>query len=132
MNDINTITFTGRAVAAPTNVNDGKIAKFSVAINRSFRTEDGRFEDAVSFVDVVAFNGIAALLLRKLKKADRVMVTGRLVQERWKDAATGDNRSRLVVVATQVAGEFVFRPTNEPGPDDEPAPDNDPQLAIVA
>jgi single-strand DNA-binding protein len=105
--DINTVTLTGRVVADPESRNGGKVAAFGVATNRSIRQEDGSWIDAVDFVDVSTFNGVASLVLRKLKKADKVVVHGRLCQSTW--TAEGQRRSKLGVIANQVIGEFAYR-----------------------
>lgn len=105
--DINTCTFSGRLVKNPEARNGGKTAALSIAIQRSVRQDDGSWADAVDFVDVSAFNGLASLVLKKALKADRVVVHGRLSQSTW--TVDGQRRSRLAVIANQVIGDFAYR-----------------------
>jgi single-strand DNA-binding protein len=120
--DINTVTLTGRVVADPETRNGGKVAAFGVAINRSVRQDDGSWADAVDFVDVSTFNGVASLVLQKLRKADKVVLHGRLSQSTWE--VEGQKRSKLGVIANQVIGEFAYRAKGaswSPTPDPETA-----------
>jgi single-strand DNA-binding protein len=125
MQSINTSTISGRLVADPVGANDGKIAKFAVAVSRSFRRDGGDWQEDVSFVDVVAYAGLSSLMLKKASKGESIVVAGRLHQERW-EAQDGSKRSRLVLVALTIAGDFVFKPNDaeEEGAND-PAMDPD-------
>lgn len=114
--DINVVQFTGRCVANCESRSDGKVAGFSVAINRSVRQDDGSWEDKVDFVDVSAFNGLAARCIKNLRKGDRVTIAGRLSQSTWK-TDDGSKRSKLGIVAAQIVTEAFYRPSEEPGPD---------------
>jgi single-strand DNA-binding protein len=116
--DINTCTFSGRLVKDPEARNGGKTAAFSIAIQRSVRQEDGSWTDAVDFVDVSAFNGLASLILKKAVKADRVVVHGRLSQSTW--TVDGQRRSRLAVIANQVIGEYAYRSEERSRPGSAP------------
>jgi single-strand DNA-binding protein len=119
--DVNTTNFTGRVVASCESRNDGKVAGFSVAINRSVRLEDGTWEDKVDFVDVSAFNGLASRCIKHLRKGDRVTVAGRLSQSTWK-TDDGSKRSKLGVVASQIVAEAFYRSTGDDLPTEETAP----------
>lgn len=88
---------------------EGKIAAFSIAVQRSVREESGDWRDEVDFFDCSAWNGNAQKLLRKGRKGDHVVVHGKLAQNRWTTEA-GDNRSRVSIICQQIEGEFVFRP----------------------
>ena len=70
---------------------------FSIAINHYRRPgEPGR----VSFVEVEAWDALALILEDRIKKGTKVMVEGRLRQDRW----TEDNKtcSRIKVFADKV------------------------------
>jgi single-strand DNA-binding protein len=107
--DINMTVFTGRVVKDPEmrGSADNPVASFSIAINRSVRQKDGTWTDGVDFVDVSCFNGLAKLVLKKLRKADRVTIHGRLAQHTWE--AEGQKRSKLGVIGNQVVGEYAYR-----------------------
>lgn len=105
--DINTCTFTARLTGDPQERQAGKVCAFGAAINRSVRQEDGSWTDAVDFVDVSCFGGIAQLVLRKAKKGDKVTISGRLSMSSWE--VEGQRRTKLGVVANQILGEFAYR-----------------------
>src|SRR4051812_3625809 len=107
--DVNMAVFTGRCVKDPEQrgSNDNPVASFSIAINRSVRQEDGTWTDGCDFVDVSCFSGVAKLVLKKLRKGDRVTIHGRLSQHTWE--VEGKKRSKLGVVGNQVVGEYAYR-----------------------
>jgi single-strand DNA-binding protein len=74
------------------------IAKFGLAVNRTWRTESGETKEEVTFVDVDAFRNQAETLAKYLKKGRLLMVEGRLKLDQWDDKQTGQKRSRLGVV----------------------------------
>jgi len=75
------------------------IASFSIAVNRR-RGRDK--EDEVSFIDCEAWDKQAEFLQQWFKKGSAVFLDGRLKMDRWQDKTTGQNRSKLVVVAEAV------------------------------
>lgn len=79
------------------------VAEFSVAVN----SKRGEVEE-VSFFDVVAFGDLATNVSESLHKGDRVVVVGRLKQERWEDKETGQSRSRVKIIADDVAAGLRF------------------------
>jgi single-strand DNA-binding protein len=103
--DVNMTVFTGRVVKDPEVRGNGKtpVASFSVAINRSVRQEDGSWTDGVDFVDVSCFSGVATLVLKKLDKADKVTIHGRLSPSTWGGRRSEAQQAR--VIANQVIGE---------------------------
>lgn len=112
--NLNHVLISGRLVATPESRQDGKIAGFSVAVNKSRRNEDGSFTDEVSYFDASAWNGLATRIL-KLRKGDRISITGKLVQNRWQ-AEDGSTRSRVSILVDAAEAEGFFRPR-----DDQPA-----------
>jgi single stranded DNA-binding protein len=132
MNDINTTTVSGRIVRDPISIANGNGCTFSLASNRSYKAATSeKFIEDVCFIDVTCWNSLAALLNRKLKKGHSVTVVGRLQQQKWLDAETGEKRSRLILVGAQVVGEYVFAKTDEapePTPDTPPPADFNEQM----
>lgn len=59
-------------------------------------------ESEVSYYDVVAWQSLAENVAETLHKGMRVVVVGRMEQQRWEDKDTGDNRSKVVVVADEM------------------------------
>ena len=79
------------------------IAKFGLAINRTWNSEDGQKREEVTFVDVDAFGKQADAIGKYLKKGKPVLVEGRLKLDQWDDKQTGQKRSRLGVVLESFA-----------------------------
>ena len=74
------------------------IAKFGLAINRNWTSDDGQKREEVTFVDVDAFGKQAEVIGQYLRKGRPVLVEGRLKLDQWDDKQTGQKRSRLGVV----------------------------------
>ena len=74
------------------------IAKFGLAINRTWKTEAGETKEEVTFVDVDAFGRQAEVIAQYMKKGRPFLVEGRLRLDQWDDKQTGQKRSRLGVV----------------------------------
>jgi len=73
------------------------IAKICLAMNRTWKGEDGSKHDEVTFVDVDCFGKQAETVSQYLKKGRPVLVEGRLKLDQWEDNQTGQKRSRLGV-----------------------------------
>ncbi len=78
--------------------NGRAIAKFGIAVNRSWKSESGESREEVTFVDVDAFGRQAEVLGQYLKKGRPIMIEGRLKLDQWEDKQSGQKRSRLGVV----------------------------------
>lgn len=77
------------------------VLSMAVAVNERVKRGD-QWEDRPSFVDVTVWGARAEALAKFLRKGLRVAVSGRLRQDRWQDKQTGENRSRLGIVADEV------------------------------
>src|SRR5947207_14321031 len=74
------------------------IAKFGLAVNRTWKTETGETKEEVTFVDVDAFGRQAETIAQYMKKGSPFLMEGRLRLDQWDDKQTGQKRSRLGVV----------------------------------
>jgi single-strand DNA-binding protein len=74
------------------------IAKITLAINRTWKTETGETKEEVTFVDVDAFNRQAEVIGQYLKKGRPFLVEGRLKLDQWEDKNTHQKQSKLKVV----------------------------------
>jgi single-strand DNA-binding protein len=74
------------------------IARISLAINRTWRSESGETKEEVTFVEVDAFRRQAETIGQYLKKGRPILIEGRLKLDQWEDKQTGQKRSRLGVV----------------------------------
>lgn len=79
------------------------LTKFSIAVERSWRTESGEWDKATSYLDVVCWRYLAEDAARLLEKGVRVVVSGRLDQVTWEDKDTGAKRSRFELTADEIA-----------------------------
>ena len=100
MASINRIIITGRLTRDPetkTIANDVQVSKFSLAVDR-FKKKG---EKEVSFIDCVAWRGLAKLSSMYLKKGRMVAVEGRL-QVRKYEAKDGTKRTAAEVVVSSI------------------------------
>jgi single-strand DNA-binding protein len=74
------------------------VAKLSVAVNRSWKTETGEQREEATFVDVDAFGRQAEVIGQYFRKGRPIMIEGRLRLDTWEDKQTNQKRSRLGVV----------------------------------
>ena len=65
------------------------IAKFGLAINRTWKTETGEAKEEVTFVDVDSFGRQAEVIAQYMKKGRPLLVGGRLRLDQWDDKQTG-------------------------------------------
>lgn len=78
-------------------------AEFSVAVSHYWTDASGEKQEKTSFFDVVAWRYLADDVARVLQKGVRVVVTGRLEQRSWEDEKTGSKRSKVELIADEVA-----------------------------
>lgn len=100
--DINSTVLIGRLTRDPERFNTqggATIASFSVAVGRKFKEKE-----ETAFIDCKAFGHTANFIGDYCTKGDMIGVQGRIAQETWEDKATGQKRSRLIVIAENVQG----------------------------
>jgi len=78
------------------------VASASLALNRSFKTEQGEKHEETTFVDVEFWGRSAEVVSEYVKKGSPLYVEGRLKQETWEDKETGSKRQRIKVVAENI------------------------------
>jgi single-strand DNA-binding protein len=78
------------------------VADFGLAVTRRWlnRTTE-LWEEATSYFDVACWRDLAGNASASLNRGDRVVVTGRLEQDRWA-AADGSIRTKVKVIADEV------------------------------
>ena len=104
------------------------IAKFGLAVNRSWRTEGGENKEEVMFVDLDAFGKQAETLAQYMKKGSPLLVEGRLRLDQWDDKQSGQKRSRLGVVVES----FQFLGSGNRGEGGNDAPRNSRPSPVAA
>ena len=108
---LNTATVSGRLVRDPElrSLPSGD-SVFENAIAVEEYVKDG--ENGVSFIDFKVYGGFADLLASKVEKGNLITALGRLKQETW-EASDGTKRSKIVLIANDVEGEFKFKKASE-------------------
>lgn len=109
------------------------VCSFSLAINRSWQDQSGQQQDAVDYFDVTAWGKLGELVAQYLAKGRRCLVQGRLSQSTWDDKQSGQKRSKVEVVATDVtfldgpggAAPATAAATGKPVPKGKPGDDGD-------
>lgn len=103
MTDVNTVTMTGNLTKDVEIRNN--VAKFSIAVNRSTKDQNGNWIDVASYFDWVRFlsqNADPTALQQRLVKGTPVTVTGEARQNRWQDPQTGENRASIQFVVSNM------------------------------
>lgn len=106
------------------------VASASLALNRSFKNEQGEKHEETTFVDVEFWGRVAEVVSEYVKKGSPLYVEGRLKQETWEDKETGSKRQRLKVVAENIqllgsrggqkkSGSDASEPVSRPSGDDD-------------
>ena len=75
------------------------VVEFGLAINRSWKGDDGERKTAVTFVEVEAWGRLAEVIGQYLKKGSGAYFDGRLDLDRWEDK-DGKKHHRMKVTAT--------------------------------
>ena len=121
MNPLNSILLEGNVVKMPDLRETPKgtsVCNFSIASNRSFRSESGAFDKEVSFFEVEAWGQLAILSSQQCLKGRGIRVVGRLKQGRWTDAA-GKNHSKVTIIAEHLEFKPLFQKEEKPAENDE-------------
>lgn len=74
------------------------VTNFSLAVNRTWKGADGQNQEAVSYIDCVAWGKAGEIISQYLTKGRPVLVHGRLDQRSWDDKDSGQKRSKIEVV----------------------------------
>ena len=110
---VNQVILMGRLTRDPeqrTTTTGKVIVSFSIAVDR------GGQDDTADFFNVNAWEKLGELVMQYLSKGRRVLVQGRLRQDRWDDKETGKKQSRIEVTATDVT--FLDGPSDGAGQSD--------------
>ena len=101
----NTITVTGNVTDDPElrfTPSGLPVANFTVAVNRRFKNPAGQWEDKLDgFFRCSCWRDMAENVAESLQKGTRVVVVGRLQEQRWEDQE-GGKRSRIEIQVDEV------------------------------
>ena len=119
MNPLNSILLEGNVVRQPEIRETAKgtaVCTFSIASNRSFRSDEGTFDKEVSFFDIESWGQLAIVCSQQCIKGRGIRVVGRLKQGRWTDNS-GKNHSKITIIAEHVEMKPVFQKEEKPNID---------------
>lgn len=72
------------------------VTNFSLAISRTWKGQDGSNQEAVSFIDCVAWGRTGEVIAQYIQKGRPILVSGRLDQRSWEQ--DGNKRSKVEVI----------------------------------
>ena len=78
------------------------VTTFSIATNRFWKGQDGEQRTATDWHRITVWGRLAEVVNAYMDKGKRVRLVGHLEYQSWADKATGEQRSRAVIVASQV------------------------------
>lgn len=76
------------------------VCSFSLALNRSYKGQDGEWQEATDYIDVVAWGPLGERVAQYVTKGRPVLVNGRLQSRSWEQ--DGQKRSKVEVNAQDV------------------------------
>src|SRR3989344_2200832 len=71
-----------------TTPNGTSVCSFSLALNRSYRSADGEWQEATDFIDIVAWGPLGERVAQYLSKGRGALVNGRLQSRSWEQDVT--------------------------------------------
>ena len=104
-NTINRIELIGYMGAMPElrfTASGTPVTNFSIATNRIWRDQSGETRKETDWHRVTVWGRLAEVVNEYMGKGKRVRVVGHLEYQSWIDKASGEPRSRAVIVASQV------------------------------
>ena len=101
MKGFNKVTLMGNLTRDPetrTTPSGQTVTNFSLAVNRTWKGSDGQQQEAVSFINCVAWGKAGEIIAQYMSKGRALLVSGRLDQRSWDDKESGQKRSTVEVV----------------------------------
>lgn len=81
-----------------TTPNGQNVCSFTLAVNRTWRGQDGNSQESVSYIDCVAWGKAGDIIAQYLQKGRPLLVSGHLEQRSWEDKESGQKRSKIETV----------------------------------
>jgi single-strand DNA-binding protein len=76
--------------------NGQSVTNFALAVNRTWKGQDGSTQEQVSFIDCVAWGRTGEVIAQYMQKGRPILVSGRLDQRSWDQ--DGQKRSKVEVI----------------------------------
>ena len=108
MNRVEIIGRLSKDVELNTTNNGVSVAKFSIAVNRKFKDENG--ESVADFFNVVAWRGLGETISKYCKKGSKVFIAGELQNRSW-DKNDGTKAYTTEIIASDC--EFLDSKPND-------------------
>ena len=137
MSSLNKVQLIGNLGNDPDIINEGKIAKFSLATSESWKDKtSGERKTKTEWHNIVVYNeGLVGVIQQYVKKGSKVYVEGQLQTRKWedKDGATryttevvlqGFN-STLTMLGEKNSSQASSTSSNTPSTDTSTEPDDD-------
>ncbi|HTE22414.1 MAG TPA: single-stranded DNA-binding protein [Candidatus Limnocylindria bacterium] len=93
--------------------NGTSVCSFGLALNRSYKGQNGEWQEATDFIEIIAWGPLGERVAQYLSKGRPCLVNGRLQSSSWEDKETGKKRSKVEVVAQDVT--FLGGPGGDEG-----------------
>ncbi len=77
------------------------LTKLQVAVNRSWKSSDGKKKTETEWFNIVAWGKLAEICNQYLSKGQQVYIEGRLHTRQWQDDE-GNNHSSVEVIAKEM------------------------------
>jgi single-strand DNA-binding protein len=77
------------------------VTKFSLAVNRTYKSHTGDKREETEWFNIVAWNKLAEICERYLHKGSKVYIEGRLTQRKYTDKE-GTQRTSVEVIASDM------------------------------
>ncbi len=103
MPELNAVIIAGNLTKDPTfrqTTNGTPVVNFTIASNRKYKN-DGKWQEDVCYVGIVAWNKLADSCKDRLKKGSAVLIDGELQSRSWK-TEDGHNRSIVEIKARRI------------------------------
>lgn len=81
------------------------LVNIGLAVSRRWQ-QNNEWKEETSFFDVTAWAGLAENAAASIEKGNRIIVVGRLEQQRWEQE--GSSRSKVVVIADAIGPDLRF------------------------
>lgn len=104
-NDLNYCSFIGRLgrdVETRFMTNGKAVSSFSIACSRSWKDAEGNKAEETEWVNIVAFDKLAEICAKYLKKGSKIYISGRMKTEKYQDKATGSDRYSTKIIANEM------------------------------
>src|SRR5258707_2464158 len=87
------------------------VCSFSLALNRSYKSKEGEWQEATDYIDVVAWGPLGERVAQYLTKGRPALVNGRIQSRSW--GKDGQKRSKVEDVCPDVT--FLGSPSGTSG-----------------